>query len=495
MISRLPLAAPRPVRRRTAVRYALLHGTPGNSTRELIVNRRQHVIDRAAEFDRRGRKLVARYPEQLARIIADLHPDATDQMRENLRPEPVPLPVRVKEPAPKPVRPRRAAPPPKPKAPSIWRKHLQPFLLDNWYVAVGALMVVVGASLLAFFTWERHWAVRYTVLPALLGAFTATLAWLGSWLERQDATLTGTGAVLRGAAIALLPINFMTVALLGRRSADRATRDLSFHWWPHSIWASSATGCAVGVPRVHPALGGLLGGTLTALCALVLLRPLATTLAVSDTTMRSILGAGFYVGIRRPRRRGVRVHRPRPRRVARPREACALVLRRHLGDHVPAGVRLGARVHGPSAARLYLRADGHPGRLAAPAYRAKSPGACWSRGPHRRGVLPRLRARAARPAHGAAAAVGSHSRLCARGRGLDTPGDTARAPAARLDRPDTRRPLRALPLPCCRRSPESGAPGSASASAWASAPRRSDSRDVARSCWPRPPATCRSFWW
>ncbi|MHC4409589.1 MAG: hypothetical protein ACYS0F_11350, partial [Planctomycetota bacterium] len=289
------LAAPRPVRRRTAVHYALLHGTPGNSTRELIVNRRQHVIDRAAEFDRRGRKLVARYPEQLARIIADLHPDATEQMRENLRPEPEPVPLPVKKVAPKPVRPAVPPPPPKPKAPSIWRKHLQPFLLDNWYVAVGALMVVVGASLLAFFTWERHWAVRYTVLPALLGAFTATLAWLGSWLERQDATLTGTGAVLRGAAIALLPINFMTVALLAGDPQIQHTQlvvplvavlYLGLFGYGLRRWCAG----------VHPALGGLLGGTLTALCALVLLRPLATTLAVSDTTMRSILGAGFYVG-------------------------------------------------------------------------------------------------------------------------------------------------------------------------------------------------------
>ena len=42
--------------------------------------------------------------------------------------------------------------------------------LTGWHFAIGALMVVVGASLVAFFTWDRHWLVRYTVLPVLLGS-------------------------------------------------------------------------------------------------------------------------------------------------------------------------------------------------------------------------------------------------------------------------------------------------------------------------------------
>ncbi len=212
------------------------------------------------------------------------------------QPEPAPAPPETQTPVPT-ARSKRARPakPPATPSSSLWSEHLRPFLLENWYVAIGALMVVVGCSLFAYFTWDRHWAFRYTVPPLLLGGFTFTLAWLGGWLERRDMTLRGTGAVLRGAAIGLLPINFMTVALL---AADSAIG--------HPVLVVSLVAAlylvvfGIGLRRwcraVHPALGGLLGGTLVALCALVMLRPLALTLQIGDTSVRVLLGTGFYVG-------------------------------------------------------------------------------------------------------------------------------------------------------------------------------------------------------
>src|SRR6185295_5057692 len=56
--------------------------------------------------------------------------------------------------------------------------------------------------------------------------FTATLARTATWLETKDKHFAGTGATLRGAAIALLPANFMAVALLaGDPQARRRPRD------------------------------------------------------------------------------------------------------------------------------------------------------------------------------------------------------------------------------------------------------------------------------
>ena len=109
-------------------------------------------------------------------------------------PPPVPTPPTRDEPprAPRPAAPappppapppRKAAPPP---GPSLWRDYVQSFLVENWYLVVGLLMVVAGSSLLAYFTWDKHWLLRYTIMPGLLGAFTASLAGIASWLERQD---------------------------------------------------------------------------------------------------------------------------------------------------------------------------------------------------------------------------------------------------------------------------------------------------------------------
>ena len=65
---------------------------------------------------------------------------------------------------------------------SPWREHIQGFLAENAYMAAGIVMVVVGASLLAYFTWDKHWLLRYTIMPGLLFAFTAALGRTATWL-------------------------------------------------------------------------------------------------------------------------------------------------------------------------------------------------------------------------------------------------------------------------------------------------------------------------
>src|SRR5205814_9787190 len=100
------------------------------------------------------------------------------------------------------------APSATPKRPSIWQNHIQPFFVENWYIVAGIAMVILGSSLLAYYTWDKHWLVRYTIMPALLALFTWSLAGAGSWIEKRSAEFKGTAAILRGAAIGLLPINF-----------------------------------------------------------------------------------------------------------------------------------------------------------------------------------------------------------------------------------------------------------------------------------------------
>jgi hypothetical protein len=118
---------------------------------------------------------------------------------------PPPLPPPIPEAArsgasPPPARPSVSAPArPRPQPPA-WQRHVQGFFAENWYMVAGVLMVVVGSSLLAYFTWDRNWLLRYTIVPVLLAGFTATLAVTASWLEKTDRHLAGTGATLRGAA-------------------------------------------------------------------------------------------------------------------------------------------------------------------------------------------------------------------------------------------------------------------------------------------------------
>jgi hypothetical protein len=196
--------------------------------------------------------------------------------------------------------PAAVAPPPQPPAPpgpSLWRDHLQGFFAENGYMAAGVLMVVLGSSLLAYFTWDKHWLVRYTIMPSLLGLFTFALAEGARWIEKRDESFRGTGATLRGAAIALLPANFMAVALLAgdpevtlKAAAvpTMAVAYLSVFGWGLARWCRA----------VHPALGGALGASLLAINALVLLRPSVGALAgvLTPDALRLLLAAGFHAG-------------------------------------------------------------------------------------------------------------------------------------------------------------------------------------------------------
>lgn len=195
-----------------------------------------------------------------------------------------------------PLKPAEPAPPKLPPPPSVWRDHVQPFFVENWYMVAGVLMVIAGSSLLAWYTWDKHWAVRYTIMPTLLAGFTWALGAMGTWVERQDKEFEGTGAILRGAATGLLPINFMAVALL---SNDPQVEQkllvvpllgavyLSFGAWGLRTWCG----------RIHESLTWLLGGTLLLLNSLVMLGPLAQTFAgVGGEQLNVIMGVGFHLG-------------------------------------------------------------------------------------------------------------------------------------------------------------------------------------------------------
>jgi hypothetical protein len=153
---------------------------------------------------------------------------------------------------------------------SMWRDHIQPFLTENWYMVAGVVMVVAGASLISVFFWDGSPLIRFTLLPALLAGFTVAVAAAGSWIERQDIKFLGTGAVLRGAAIALLPINFMVVSLLAREPelkykiffvAAMCIAYLVLFGWGLRSWCRG----------VHPPLGIPLGGSLLAISSLVMM--------------------------------------------------------------------------------------------------------------------------------------------------------------------------------------------------------------------------------
>jgi len=192
----------------------------------------------------------------------------------------------------------RAAPvpPAAPPKPSLWEQHIQPLFVENWYIVAGILMVILGSSLLAYYTWDKHWLIRYTIMPALLGLFTWSLAGAGRWIEKKGSEFKTTAAILRGAAIGLLPINFMAMALL---SADEkvpqkgpallvmAAIYLSLFGWGLRRW------CAA----VDPSLRNLLAGSLLLLNALVAIGPLARAVGhFQEHEVLLCLGAGFYFG-------------------------------------------------------------------------------------------------------------------------------------------------------------------------------------------------------
>jgi len=221
-------------------------------------------------------------------------------------PEPVPppLPATVMaaqaagrlaqiRPPPLPVAPEAPAPP---STPSLWEKHIQPLFVENWYIVAGIAMVILGSSLLAYYTWDKHWLVRYTIMPSLLALFTWSLAGVGRWIEKKGSEFKSTAAILRGAAIGLLPINFMAMALLssdekvpqkGPALLAMAAIYFSVFGWSLRNW------CAA----VEPALRNRLAGALLLLNSLVAVGPLARTFGhLEGQSLLVCLGTGFYLG-------------------------------------------------------------------------------------------------------------------------------------------------------------------------------------------------------
>lgn len=123
----------------------------------------------------------------------------------------VPSGPRRRDPLAAPAEPRYRREP-VPPTPSVWAEHLRPLLAENWYMVVGLAMVMVGASLLAYFTWDSTPLLRYSLVPSLLAGFTIALGEAGFRLGKREA-LRGTGLLLAGAAVALIPLNFVIVDL------------------------------------------------------------------------------------------------------------------------------------------------------------------------------------------------------------------------------------------------------------------------------------------
>ncbi len=258
-------------------------------------------LARAAEQDEVAlnayRTLAAESPAELLLLWARCRADCPAQAREALeahcrgtlvvRPPAVELPRAVV----KPVAPPK---PPEPEGPSLWDEHLLPFFAGNWPMLTGIAMVVAGSSLLAYYTWDKHWLVRYTVLPVLLAGFTSALARIGTWIEKRDALLKGTADMLRGASVALLPANFMAVALLAR-DPQVTHKEILLPIFTLLYIAAAGRGLRRWCAAVHEPLGGTLALTLLGLNALVLLGPFLLTYAPQGLVW-VLLGAGFHAG-------------------------------------------------------------------------------------------------------------------------------------------------------------------------------------------------------
>lgn len=191
-------------------------------------------------------------------------------------------------------KPSLPAPPPAPREPSLWEAHVQPFIASNWYIFAGTAMVLLGASLLAYFTWDKHWVLRYTLVPALLALLTESFAAAGQWLEKQSSRFRSTAIMLRTGAVALLPLNFLAAGLLGRdpdvtaRSAAAAcllALYLAFFGWRVRRWCEG----------VSPGLAGVFSAALVLLSSLVAVLPAVASAGNAGSTA-VVLTTGLYAG-------------------------------------------------------------------------------------------------------------------------------------------------------------------------------------------------------
>lgn len=262
---------------------------------------------RVEEFIRRWGHILSkeelnllREGEEKVKEIPDSKPAAAafkDESKKNrLEPESASRPIPIK--TPQLPKEKVVKVPVKPPEPTIWDKHIFPFMSDNWAVLTGIMMTVIGGSTLAYLKWDHHWLWRYTIIPLMLGSLTTGLSGLAGWLEKRGRDLETTGAILRGAAVALLPINFMTVALLSHDS------DISFGSRSilvpiislvYIIWAG--WGLRKWCLAVSDKIGNVLGVTLLLINCLVMLGPIASALGnVDRESLNRIVGTGFYLG-------------------------------------------------------------------------------------------------------------------------------------------------------------------------------------------------------
>lgn len=184
---------------------------------------------------------------------------------------------------------------------SLWNEHIQPFVSENWYMVAGIAMVIIGSSLLAYYTWDKHWLLRYTIMPLLFGCFTASLSSLGTWIEKQDKRFFPTASMLRAAAILLLPMNFMTVALLAG-DTDVSSKSLFVPLMGGVYLLVFGYYLPKWCEAVHKPLGFLLGTTLLGLNFLVMLASISANLFSSSQSysvseqLLFFVGVGFYLG-------------------------------------------------------------------------------------------------------------------------------------------------------------------------------------------------------
>lgn len=182
------------------------------------------------------------------------------------------------------------------REPSFWNSTVKPFLFEYWYMVAGLAMVVVGASLLAYFTWDKHWILRYTIMPTLLAAFTIALGQTGTWLGKRFPFMRTTGIMLQGAAIGLVPLNFMVLTLLTR---DQTVPGKTLVVPLMAVLLLGVFGAALRswCRSVHTHLATIQGATLLVLNILICLVPLSLiTVHGSRSGMDWLLGAGFYSG-------------------------------------------------------------------------------------------------------------------------------------------------------------------------------------------------------
>jgi hypothetical protein len=198
---------------------------------------------------------------------------------------------------PQPVKSEPTPPaPPQPKEPTLWEKHILPFLTENWILASGILITLVCCSILAYTTWDKHWLWRYTLMPLMLGGFTTGLGFLGSRMEKIGQDLKTMAIMLRSTAIFLLPVNFMTVALLSN-DPDVTYKPIIILFMSllYIIW--SGWGLTKWCSEVYKPVGRIQAVTLLLINFLVMLGPLARTLSpIKINLLKSIVGSGFYLG-------------------------------------------------------------------------------------------------------------------------------------------------------------------------------------------------------